>query len=120
LLKLPKEIQQMLQEEFLTMGHARALLALESHSLQQEIAQKVKTFGWSVRQLEKTVSASKRAKTADKSHKLPDPNVRAAIENLERTLGTRVRIVESGSRGKIEIEFYSQEDLQRLYEQLMR
>ena len=120
LLKLPKEIQQMLQEEFLTMGHARALLALESHSLQQEIAQKVKNFGWSVRQLEKTVSASKRPKTADKPHKLPDPNVRAAIENLERTLGTRVRIVESGSRGKIEIEFYSQEDLQRLYEQLMR
>jgi ParB family chromosome partitioning protein len=96
------------------------LLAVESHSLQREIAQKVKSLGWSVRQLEKTVAASKKAKTAKNPQKPLDPNVRAAIENLERNLGTRVRIVENGSRGKIEIEYYSQEDLQRLYEQLMR
>ena len=120
LLKLPNEIQQMLQEDVLSMGHARALLALESHSEQREIAQRAKALGWSVRQLEKTIAASKQTKTKKYAPKPLDPNVRAAIENLEKVLGTRVRIVEHGTRGKIEIEYYSQEDLQRLYEHLTR
>jgi len=120
LLKLPNEIQQMLQEDVLSMGHARALLALESVSEQREIAKKVEALGWSVRQLEKTIAASKQTKIKTDAQKPLDPNVRAAIENLERVLGTRVRIVEYGTRGKIEIEYYSPEDLHRLYEHLTR
>ncbi|MFN8005554.1 MAG: ParB/RepB/Spo0J family partition protein [Terriglobia bacterium] len=122
LLKLPKEIQEMLQEGTLSMGHARALLGIDSHAEQRKMADKVKALGWSVRQLEKSVAASKNMKGESKAAdaKPQDPNVRAAIENLERRLGTRVRIIEHGSGGKIEIEYYSQEELQRIYEQLTR
>jgi ParB family transcriptional regulator, chromosome partitioning protein len=120
LLKLPKEIQQMLQDGVLSMGHARALLGLESHSQQREIAEKASAHGWSVRQLEKTIAAGKNTKPKSNAPTPLDPNVRAALEHLERVLGTRVRIVEHGTRGKIEIEYYSQEDLNRLYDHLTR
>ena len=120
LLKLPKEIQQMLQEGVLSMGHARALLGLESHAQQQQIAEKASARGWSVRQLEKTIATVRKTKPKINAQNPIDPNVRAALDNLERVLGTRVRIVEHGTRGKIEIEYYSQEDLHRLYDHLTR
>ena len=120
LLKLPKDIQQMIQEGILSMGHARALLGLEPHSLQREIAEKACAQGWSVRQLERTIAAGRKAKPKKIVQNPLDPNVRAALEHLERVLGTRVRIVENGPRGKIEIEYYSQEDLHRLYDHLTR
>ncbi len=120
LLKLPKDIQQMIQEGVLSMGHARALLALESHTQQREIAEKASTQGWSVRQLERSIAAGKKTKPKTNVPTALDPNVRAALEHLERVLGTRVRIVENGPRGRIEIEYYSQEDLHRLYDHLTR
>ena len=62
---------------------------------------------------------SDRARTGDKKEKTLDPNVRAAVEEMERALGTRVRIVElSDQRGRIEIEYYSQTDLDRLFQQI--
>ena len=70
-----------------------------------------------MRQVEKVIAASK-ALNHPKQKKRVDPNVRAATETLERSLGTRVRIVERGKKGRIEIEYYSQEELQRLYERL--
>lgn len=118
LLKLPKEIQQMVLEDRLSMGHARALLAMEGASEQRALAEKTVESGWSVRQVEKVISASK-APNQPKKTKRVDPNVRAATETLERSLGTRVRIVERGKKGRIEIEYYSQEELQRLYERLV-
>ena len=120
LLKLPKDIQQMIQEGILSMGHARALLGVESHTQQREIAEKATAHGWSVRQLERTIAAGRKTRTKTNAQTPLDPNVRAALEHLERVLGTRVRIVENGPRGKIEIEYYSQEDLHRLYEHLTR
>jgi ParB family chromosome partitioning protein len=120
LLKLPKEIQQMLQDGVLSMGHARALLGLESHLQLREIAERASAHGWSVRQLEKTIAAVRKTKSQTNAQNPLDPNVRAALEHLERVLGTRVRIVEHGTHGKIEIEYYSQEDLHRLYEHLTR
>lgn len=120
LLKLPKDIQQMIQEGILSMGHARALLGLESHSLQREIAERASSQGWSVRQLERSIAAGKKTKPKTNVPTPLDPNVRAALEHLERVLGTRVRIVENGPRGRIEIEYYSQEDLHRLYDHLTR
>ena len=120
LLKLPKDIQQMIQEGVLSMGHARALLGLESHTQQREIAEKASAQGWSVRQLERTIAAGRKTKPKTNAQNPLDPNVRAALEHLERVLGTRVRIVEHGTRGKIEIEYYSQEDLHRLYDHLTR
>jgi ParB family transcriptional regulator, chromosome partitioning protein len=120
LLKLPKDIQQMIQEGILSMGHARALLGLESHTQQREIAEKASAQGWSVRQLERSIAAGKKTKPKTNATTPLDPNVRAALEHLERVLGTRVRIVENGPRGRIEIEYYSKEDLHRLYDHLTR
>ena len=118
LLKLPKEVQRMVLEDRLSMGHARAVLGLEGANEQRAVAEKTVEFGWSVRQVEKVIAASK-APDHPKKTKRIDPNVRAATETLERSLGTRVRIVERGKKGRIEIEYYSQEELQRLYERLV-
>jgi ParB family chromosome partitioning protein len=117
LLKLPKEIHQMILNDRLSMGHARAILAVEGAAEQRALAEKTIEQGWSVRQVEKVIAASK-ASNHPKETKRVDPNVRAATETLERSLGTRVRIVERGKKGRIEIEYYSQEELQRLYERL--
>jgi ParB family chromosome partitioning protein len=109
----------MVLEDRLSMGHARAVLGLEGASEQRAVAEKTVEFGWSVRQVEKVIAASK-APDQPKKTKRIDPNVRAATETLERSLGTRVRIVERGKKGRIEIEYHSQEELQRLYERLVK
>lgn len=120
LLKLPEEIQALVLQEKLSMGHARALLALENGADQRTLAEKCLQRGWSVRQLEKTIALLKVGKGPQEEQRRVDPNVKAAVEKLERALGTRVRIVEKRKKGRIEIEYYSQEELQRLYEYLIR
>ena len=124
LLKLPKEVQLLVAERRLSMGHARALLGLATADEQIHLAEKAVALGLSVRQVEAQVQemTSDRDKPAHGSRKEPpqDPNVRAAAEELERVLGTRVRIIElSDQRGRIEIEYYSQADLDRLYQQIV-
>jgi len=118
LLRLPDEIQILLAERRLSMGHARALLALPDTGLQLEVAAKAASQGFSVRQIERLVqrmTEPREPKHADDADQ--DPNIKAAAQELERALGTRVRIVEkSAQRGRVEIEYYSQEDLQRIYE----
>ena len=120
LLKLPKDVQQLVLEDKISMGHGRALLALEHASEQKALAEKIVRFGWSVRQVERAVSAQRMEMPRKKGELRQDPNVRAAVEKMERALSTRIRIVQKGQRGRIEIEFYSQEELQRLYEYLVR
>jgi len=117
LLKLPKEIQQLVLEDRLSMGHARALLSLEDAGEQRVLADKVLRNGWSVRQVEQTIAFQKNELRKEPKRRM-DPNVKAATEKLERALGTRVRIVARGKSGRIEIEYYSPEELQRLYEYL--
>jgi len=124
LLKLPKEVQLLVAERRLSMGHARALLGLATADEQIQIAEKAVALGLSVRQVEAQVQevTSDRDKPAHGSRKdsTQDPNVRAAAEELERALGTRVRIIElSDQRGRIEIEYYSQADLDRLYQRIV-
>jgi ParB family transcriptional regulator, chromosome partitioning protein len=121
LLKLPPEIQLLLAEHRLSMGHARALLGLPDPELQREIGDRAAAEGLSVRQVERTVQKlnEPRDPGEPKEAAAPkiDPNVKAATDELERTLGTRVRIVEkSANRGRIEIDYFSQEDLDRIYE----
>ena len=108
----------MVLEGLLSMGHARAILAMEGARQQRVLAEQAINHGWSVRQVEKVIATSK-APILQQKTKHVDPNVRAATETLERSLGTRVRIVEKGKRGRIEIEYYSLEELQRLYERLV-
>jgi ParB family chromosome partitioning protein len=117
LLKLPGDVQQLLAERRLSMGHARAILGIPGEALQQQVAEKASSQGLSVRQVERLVqrmTKSREPKSADEA--LEDPNVKAAIQELERVLGTRVRVVGKGEqRGRIEIEYYSAEDLDRIY-----
>src|SRR5579863_4138516 len=121
LLKLPTEVQLLLAEHRLSMGHARAVLGLPTAEQQIEVAEKAAAQGLSVRQVEALVQnlTSDRARTGHKKETVLDPNVRAAVEELERALGTRVRIVElSEQRGRIEIEYYSQAELDRLFQHI--
>jgi len=123
LLKLPKEVQLLVAEHRLTMGHARAILGLPDATTQIQIAEKAAAQNLSVRQVEALVQelTSERPREGSghrKEHAI-DPNVKAAIEELERALGTRVRIVElSEQRGRIEIEYYSQAELDRLFQHI--
>ncbi len=121
LLRLPKAVQLLLAEHRLSMGHARAILGLPAAEDQIELAEKAAAQGLSVRQVETLVqeatSDRPRPSGGPRRDAPQDPNVKAAIEELERALGTRVRIVElTDQRGRIEIEYYSQADLDRLFQ----
>jgi ParB family chromosome partitioning protein len=123
LLRLPKEVQSLVAENKLSMGHARAILRLTSPHDQIGLAKRAAEEGLSVRQIEaltqEATPEATKPKSGPKRETPQDPNVRAAAEELERILGTRVRIVElSEKRGRIEIEYFSQEELARVYEHL--
>ncbi len=122
LLKLPAEVQAEVAGGGLSMGHARALLALGSEAEQLRLSRDVMTRKLSVRETETLVrkvaepSAPPREATPPAP---PDVHTRAAEERLKLFLGTRVHIVRQGSRGRIEIEFGSENELIRLFDQLM-
>jgi ParB family transcriptional regulator, chromosome partitioning protein len=119
LLQLPPDLQEMVGDRRLSHGHARSLLALPTLELQREVATRAVANGWSVRETERTtqkmiLEGGKKTKHVDEVH--VDPNVKAAVQELERALGTKVRIFEKAKRGgRIEIDYYSQEDLDRIY-----
>jgi ParB family transcriptional regulator, chromosome partitioning protein len=117
LLQLPSDIQQLIAERRLSAGHARCLLSLPAVDLQREVAERAVAQGWSVRQIERTTQRmleGRKPKHVDEVDS--DPNVKAAIQELERILGTKVRIVEKAKqKGRIEIEYYSGDDLDRIY-----
>ena len=121
LLRLPPEVQQYVAEspDRMTMGHARAILGLPTADAQRDMAAKILASRMSVRQVEQLVQKALRGDEQEdqpKKEKTQDPNVKAASKTLESVLGTRVRIVEqSPKRGRIEIEYYSPEDLDRIY-----
>ena len=119
LLQLPEDIQRLIASKQLSSGHARALLKFEDRDLQQDVAQRCIVEGWSVRQIEHfTRPKESVAKPRQKHADIPvDPNVKAAVSEMERVLGTKVKIIETGKgKGRIEIEYYSPEDLDRVYD----
>lgn len=120
LLHLPVQVQEMISARKLTPGHARALLKLPTEKAQFDLAAQCIAEGWSVRQIEEFTKPPRETTDEIVPAKAPqkplDPNVRAAVTELERVLGTRVRIMEKGKgKGKIELEYYSDEDLDRIY-----
>lgn len=117
LLQLPPDIQQLIGERRISAGHARCLLTLPTAELQREVAEKAVAQGWSVRQVERlTQKMLEDRKPKSLEEVQTDPNVKAAIDELERVLGTKVRIVEkTRKKGRIEIEYYSEDDLDRIY-----
>jgi len=125
LLKLPDELQNDLSAGTLTMGHARAILALASEALQVRVAREVKTRGLSVRETEALVKAALEGREIDgptpragRPVTPPDVHTRAAEERLKIHLGTRVRIVRKAKGGRIEIDFTSEDELIRIFESL--
>lgn len=118
LLRLPQEVQNLVAQGRLSMGHARAVLSLHGPDEQLALANRAAAQGMSVRQVEheaQVLSGDREPASSKKQDKL-DPNVRAAMESLERALGTRVRIVPStDKKGRIEIEYYSPAELDRIY-----
>ena len=123
LLRLPSEVQQMIADGKISAGHARALLGLDSAEAQLKLAESIVKQGLSVRQVENLVAlrGSKPAKKPETGEVPPlDPNVRAALLEMERTLGTRVKLQGDEKRGKIEISYFSAEDLNRIYEWIVK
>ena len=119
LLKLPMKVQEDLIEGVLSAGHGRALLALEGRDLQLKARDAVIKHGLSVRATELLVKRLKAAPSAQRRIlRRQAPALARAEEQLRRALATKVRIVRSGRRGRIEVEFYSEEDLDRLVQKI--
>ena len=120
LLKLNEKVQQMLIDEMLTTGHARALLAIEDQEKQYEVAQKIFDEKLSVRDTEKLVKNIQNEKEENTSNKKQiDPQLLAVYRDLEEQmkslLGTKVYInPKDNKKGKLEIEYYSQDELDRI------
>ena len=123
LLRLAPTIQEMISRSDISAGHARALLGLESATAQAQLAKMIVQQGLSVRQVENMVAVREAAPPSPKPEAAAakvDPNTRAARIELERTLGTRVKIVGDEKRGKIEISYFSADDLNRIYEIIVK
>ena len=122
LLKLPAEIQKFLEDGSLTAGHARALLALESEQLQLKMADEIINGSLSVRETERAVKrAAPGSRIRGNSTAIQnDANIRAAELKLKRYLETQVKIQLSQNGGKIEIEFSSLGELDRIYSIIIR
>jgi len=123
LLRLPDSLQQLVEQEKLSMGHARALLGIEDPVLQTRVANNIIERGMSVRETERTIrqiidGKGLNSKTGPGQIERDDANLMAAESKLRRRLGTHVKLIPShtGKGGKIEVEYYSDNDLHRLYE----
>ena len=120
LLKLPDEVRTEVASGRLSMGHARALLSLPDEADQRRMARDVIARSLSVRETESLVKKITEggAGREPPAPKPVDVHTRAAEDRLKFLLGTRVRIVRQGSRGRIEIDFASEDELIRIYEQI--
>ena len=126
LLKLPGKLIRLVEDRKLSVGHARALLALVDKKLQQQLARKIIKSSLSVRETEKAVNKMLSRDTApeEKGKKTTrkDPNVKRAESKLRRLYATQVRIMpaKKGKSGKLEFEYYGEADLDRIYKLLTR
>ena len=119
LLKLNDKVQQMVIDEMLTTGHARALLAIEDENMQHTVAQQIFDEKLSVRDTEKLVKNIQNGKKAAKEKEVLDPKLKVIYDDLaeqmKKILGTKVLInAKDEKSGKIEIEYYSQDELDRI------
>ena len=115
LLKLPGYLQEDLLEGRLSMGHARALLAVKDPSRQRQLRDMVLEKGLSVRQLERLVATTPETRSRAVSE---DPNLRALSEELSHILGSRVRIISGRKKGRLLIEFSSPDEFERIVARL--
>lgn len=126
LLKLPEEIQKLIEEEKISAGHGRALLMIDDLEAQKRLAKTVIEMSLSVRETEKSVKRLSRGGSQNVDKKgvslKKDPNLKAAETKLRRYLGTNVQIVPDGkgTGGKIEIEYYGEVDLDRIFTAILK
>lgn len=120
LLNLPEDVQNAVATDAISMGHARALLAVGSASLQLGLCKRIIAEGLSVRQIEQIAAAPKKP-TTSKAEPPKDPNITALEDELRRRLGTKVHLRPSSpSRGKLEIEYFNLDDLDRILDIIRR
>jgi len=122
LLRLPDDIQRMVEVEQLSMGHARALLGIDEPDRQRKLAKEIMEKGLSVRQTERTIKRIIEGEDATAASPVrEDPNFKSAEDKLRRKLSSKVQIVVSQKTngGRIEIEFFDVNDLNRIYEIIM-
>jgi ParB family chromosome partitioning protein len=123
LLKLPSEIRNHLLQNRITSGHARAILSLETKEKQKELCALIIQKGLSVREAEALAKRwsekPKRVVTPTKRGSDLESQLSSLQDSLRRHLGTKVHITQKGKRGKIEIEYYSFEDLERIIEAIL-
>lgn len=116
--KLPSDIRSMVSSGALSAGHARAIAGLSTEALQMEAAVKAVKEGWSVRQIESYTGTKTRGRRKAAKGKTKSADVRAVEQSLTEHLGAKVRINGTEKQGKLEIEYYSKEELDRLVELL--
>jgi len=126
LLKLPDEIQKLIEEEKISAGHGRALLMIDDSEVQKRVARTVMEMSLSVRETEKSVKRLDRGGTQTTANKAVKPkndaNIKAAETKLRRYLGTNVQIIPDGkgTGGRIEIEYYGEIDLDRIFNSILK
>lgn len=115
LLNLPKIILDMIAESKISVGHAKVLMSVSDENKQTELAQAVYDNNYSVRELEDIIKKSEKKPAAKKEI---DLNMKLAYKNVEKAIsslfGTKVKIIDKNNKGKIQIEYYSAEDLERI------
>jgi ParB family chromosome partitioning protein len=126
LLKLDERVQQMLINEMISSGHARALLSIEDGDFQYELAQEIFDKKLSVREVEKMVKKAQQEKEnpqQDRDRQENDPadiHYQSVADQLKERLGTKVTITQKNGKGKIEIDYYSLEEFERITELLQK
>ena len=124
LLKLPLEVRNQLLQNRITSGHARAILSLENRERQKELCALIVKKGLSVREAEAVAKrwSEKPKKTIPSVKRKGDleSQLGSLQDSLRKYLGTKVKIAQKGKRGKIEIEYYSHEDLERIVEAILK
>lgn len=118
LLKLPEYIKESIADGRLSAGHGRTLITLKNEDERKSLWEKILNEGLSVRDTEKLAAMEDKPKKRKPATKRKDPDLSRVEEELKESLGTKVTINKTGNKGKIEIEFYSKDELERLIEVL--
>jgi ParB family chromosome partitioning protein len=118
LLKLPEEVQRLLDKGDLSFGHAKVLMTMpgSAASLMEDMARRIIQRGFTVRQTEEAVAKLMEQRPAARKERIVDPNVRDAEENLKRALGVQVMINDRNGKGRIVLTYKSLEDFDRIVE----
>ena len=117
LLKLPEYVLELISEGKISAAHGRTVITVEDDEVRKRICEQIVKEGLSVRETERLVDESGKPKRKP-AKRIKNPNVSRVEEELKEVLGTKININQKGSKGKIEIEFFSKEELERLIDML--